>query len=68
MEDKIKNMAENLKEPKMRDIRALNHIKDDSEKEFVLISNMSGLSIEELEDLSFKEYKVFQDKLNSFLS
>jgi len=63
----MENIVKNFKKPKMRDIRALAHVKDDSEKEFLLIANLSRLSVSELEDLSFKEYRVLQEKLNSFL-
>lgn len=61
-------VAENMREPKMRDIRALNHIKNDAEKEFALISNLTGVTNSELDNLSFKEYKVLQERLNDFLS
>ena len=65
--EKIKQIAENMREPKMKDIRALSTIKDDAEKEFNLISNLTGLTPGELDELSFKDYKILQDKLNSFL-
>jgi hypothetical protein len=56
-----------MREPKVKDIRALSTIKDDAEKEFNLISNLTGLTPGELDELSFKDYKILQDKLNSFL-
>ena len=65
--EKIKEIVKNMREPKMRDIRALNHIKDDGEREFLLISNLSGITTNELDELSFKEYKLLQDRLNDFL-
>ena len=64
---RFKEIAENMREPKVKDIRALSTIKDDAEKEFNLISNLTGLTPGELDELSFKDYKILQDKLNSFL-
>ena len=65
--ERIKQIAENMREPKVKDIRALSTTKDDAEKEFNLISNLTGLTPGELDELSFKDYKILQDKLNSFL-
>ncbi len=63
----IEDYANSMREPKLKDIRALSTIKDDAEKEFNLISNLTGLTPGELDELSFKDYKILQDKLNSFL-
>ena len=66
--EKIKQIAENMREPKMKDIRALSNIKNNEEKELKLIGNLTGLNETDLGDLTFKEYKILQDKLTSFLS
>jgi len=63
-----KEVAKNMREPKMRDIRALTNINNNEEKELILVSNLTGLSLEELEEATFKEYKILQEKLQSFLS
>mgnify|MGYP003447968017 FL=1 len=63
----IEDCANSMREPKVKDIRALSTIKDDAQKEFNLISNLTGLTPGELDELSFKDYKILQDKLNSFL-
>lgn len=63
----IEDYTNSMREPKVKDIRALSTIKDDAEKEFNLISNLTGLTPGELDELSFKDYKILQDKLNSFL-
>ena len=63
----IEDYANSMREPKVKDIRALSTIKDDAEKEFNLISNLTGLTPGELDELSLKDYKILQDKLNSFL-
>lgn len=67
MSTNIEDFANSMREPKVKDIRALSTIKDDAEKEFNLISNLTGLTPGELDELSFKDYKILQDKLNSFL-
>ncbi len=66
--EKVKEIAENMREPKMRDIRALSNIKNNEERELKLISNLSGLSEAEIDNLTFREYKVLQEKLTDFLS
>ena len=63
----IEDYANSMREAKVKDIRALSTIKNDAEKEFNLISNLTGLTPGELDELSFKDYKILQDKLNSFL-
>ncbi|AZV46842.1 phage tail assembly protein [Nautilia sp. PV-1] len=57
-----------MRSPKVRDIRAIDKIEGESEKEITLISNLTGLSIAELDDLDLKEYKKLQDALAGFLS
>ena len=39
----IEDYANSMREPKVKDIRALSTIKDDAEKEFNLISNLHML-------------------------
>lgn len=63
----IKDILEKMREPKMRDIRALAKYKTNEEKEFFLISNITGLKHSELDELTFKEYKILADKLKGFL-
>lgn len=64
----FKEIAKNMREPKMKDIRAVSNIANNEEKEIKLISNLTGLSEAELDEATFKEYKILQDKLTSFLS
>lgn len=63
----IKDILEKMREPKMRDIRALAKYKTNEEKEFFLISNITGLKHSEVDELTFKEYKILADKLKGFL-
>jgi hypothetical protein len=64
----IEAIAASMREPKVRDIRMLKNIKDEKEQEIELIANLSGLTKDELDELSLKEYGVLQKRLASFLS
>lgn len=66
--NKIEEIAENMRSPKLRDIRSVSDIKNDVKKEIKLISNLTGLSEAELDELEYKEYKILQNKLSGFLS
>ena len=54
-----------MRPPKVRDMRAVSKIEDEVERELTLISNLTGLSHDELD---FKEYKKLQEALGGFLS
>lgn len=64
----IDEVAKNMREPKLRDIRAVSHIGDDLEREIQLISNITGISDLELDDLNYGEWKKLDDKLKDFFS
>jgi hypothetical protein len=57
-----------LRAPKVRDIRAVSHHKTQEDKEIYLISNLTGITLDELDELYFKDYQELQQKLQSFLS
>ncbi len=63
----IKDILEKMREPKMRDIRDLAKYRTNEEKEFFLISSITGLRRSELDELTFKEYKILAKKLKDFL-
>ncbi len=56
-----------LREPKVRDMLALEPVIGEQLKEVTLISNLSGLSVEEIEEITIKDYKKLSEKLQSFL-
>jgi hypothetical protein len=56
-----------MREPLVRDMRAVESFASPSEKEISLISNLTGLLIEELDSLTLKEYGKLQDRLKDFL-
>lgn len=57
-----------LRPPKVRDMRIVSHIKNDVEQEMSLIGNLTGLTMEELDEMTFKDYGLIQSELKSFLS
>lgn len=57
-----------VREPKVRDVRAVAHLQNEEEKEVHLIANITGLSVDEIDDLGLKDYKKLQKELQDFLS
>lgn len=64
----IEEIVKNMREPKLKDIRAVSHITNLEEKEIKLISNLTGVSEDELDELKFSDYAKLSQKLASFLS
>jgi len=64
----IEEIVKNMREPKLKDIRAVSHIENLEDKEIKLVSNLTGLSEEELGELTFSDYAKLSNKLASFLS
>lgn len=56
-----------IRKPKLRDIKAINNIKDALEKESTLLSNLTGKTMEELDDMLFSDYSLLSMEINSFL-
>lgn len=63
----LENKTINLREPKLKDIRAVSFEKNEEEKTYLLVSNLTGLSDDELNELSIKDFKKITEALNSFL-
>ena len=57
-----------MRAPKVRDLKMVNHIEDEIEKEENLIANLTGISIDELDEMDLADYKKLQDALMGFLS
>lgn len=57
-----------MREPKVRDMRIVSAYKDEVEKELNLIGNLTGLTADEIDELSLKDYGLLQKELTSFLS
>ena len=57
-----------IREPKVRDMRAVAQETNEQEQEIKLISNLTGLTADEMDDLSLKDYAKFGEALKDFLS
>lgn len=56
-----------MREPKVRDMRISQEAKTDAEQEIKLIGNLTNMSMDEIDDLSLKDYTALQKALKSFL-
>jgi len=57
-----------MREPVVRDMRIVSTCKDEVEKELNLIGNLTGLTADEIDELSLKDYALLQKELTNFLS
>ena len=57
-----------MREPVVRDMRIIATLENEVEKELSLISNLTGLTANEIDELSLKDYGQLQGELKSFLS
>lgn len=57
-----------MREPKLKDVRLLSHVKDEEERTIKLIANLTMLSEDELDELTLKDYGLLQKELEGFLS
>jgi hypothetical protein len=57
-----------MREPVVRDMRIVSTYKDEVEKELNLIGNLTGLTADEIDELSLKDYALLQKELTNFLS
>ena len=56
-----------MRKPKLRDIKAINDIEDPLLKESTLISNLSGITPDKLDDMDFDDYALLSEEINNFL-
>ncbi len=64
----LSNQTVTFREPKVRDMLALDHIEGEAKKEITLLSSLTQLTEEELLDLSMKDYGKLQKQMQSFLA
>ncbi len=57
-----------MREPKVRDFVAVGHIETNEEKEVTMIASLTQTPVEDLLDMSMKEFAPYQEKLQSFLA
>lgn len=47
----------------VRDVRAVSHIDNDADRELTLISNLTGLTPDELDELPWADFQMLQEAL-----
>ncbi len=67
-EVQLSNQTVTLREPKVRDMLALDHVEGEAKKEITLLSSLTQLTEEELVDLTMKDYGKLQKQMQSFLA
>ena len=55
-----------MREPKVKDVRAVSLEKNEEERTYLLISNLTGISNDELNELSFKDFRKLDKELQGF--
>ena len=55
-----------MREPKVKDVRAVSFEKNEEERTYLLISNLTGISNDELNELSFKDFRKLDKELQGF--
>ena len=50
-----------MRKPKVKDIKAVSHIKDDEEKEIMLFANLTETDPSEIEDMFLEDYTKLQE-------
>ena len=56
-----------MRTPLVRDLKAVGNIPNAVEQEIILISNLTGLHKDEIEELEIKDYTLLQKELKGFL-
>lgn len=57
-----------IKEPKLKDLKAVAHIQDDFEQTVALIANKSGFTIDEMDEIPTHVYMRLRELVKPFLS
>jgi len=57
-----------MRKPKVRDMRIVANEENEIEKEMKLISNLTNLTFEELDEMEIDDYQKLQKALMGFLS
>jgi hypothetical protein len=57
-----------IREPLVRDLRAIDNIKGEKEKEVRLVGSLTNMTIEELDAMPFKEYSKLLQVVGGFFS
>lgn len=58
----------NMRVPLVRDMRVVSKIKDQTEQDVRMISNLCEMTPEEIDELTIRDYRALQEALLGFLS
>lgn len=61
------NKTVKLRKPSTRDVKAVANISNAELKTYYLVSNLTGLTMDEIDKLEYKEFKLLNEHLQSFL-
>ena len=56
-----------VREPKVRDMRIVANEPNEQEQEVKLIANLTGLTLDEVDELSLKDYALISEVVKNFL-
>jgi hypothetical protein len=56
-----------VREPKVRDMRIVANEPNEQEQEVKLIANLTGLTLDEVDELSLKDYALISEVVKDFL-
>lgn len=56
-----------MREPKVRDMKIAGESSSAVDQEIMLIGNLTGLTPDEVDDLTLKDYGILQEGLKTFL-
>lgn len=57
-----------MREPKVRDMMIVGEETNNEKKEVAMVANLCNLTIDEVADMSLKDYSLIQKELKGFLS
>lgn len=61
------NKTVKFRKPITRDVKAVSNISNQELKTYQMISNLTGIDMNELESLEYRDFRVLNDVLESFL-
>ncbi len=67
VEVKLSTQTINMREPKVRDMLAVDGVVGEAKKEISLLSSLTQMTEEDLLDLTMKDYGKLQKQMQSFL-
>ncbi len=64
---KLGNKEVKMRKPLVRDVRAVCDIANDFEREIAMIANLTGISIDEIDNMELGDLSLLQNALKGFI-